>query len=369
MIPFVDLKKQYLNIKTDIDNAIQEVINASAFVGSRSNRFVKIFEDSFAEYLGIKHCISCANGTDAIEIILKAMGISRGDEVIVPSHTWISTAEAVGNIGAIPIFVDTLPDFYTIDVKKIEAQITSRTRAIIPVHLYGQPADMDEIMDIASRHKLFVIEDCAQSHGALYKGKITGTMGHAATFSFFPTKNLGSFGDAGAIVTNNDEFATYSRMYSVHGQIEKNKHITEGRNSRLDGLQAAILSAKLPYLEKWNNCRREKAQLYFEYLKDTPVKLPQARDWSKHVYHLFVLQVENRQGLMDFFKENEVQVMLHYPTILPLLDAYKQRGYSPEQFPVSSTYQPKILSIPMYPEMENDNVKSVAEIIKQFCYK
>ncbi len=360
-VPFVDLKAQYQNLKADIDQAVANVINEVTFVGGK---YVKAFEEAFAQYLGIKHCISCANGTDSLEILLKAMGIGAGDEVIVPANSWISTSEAVSNIGATPVFVDILPDYYTIDPSKIEEKITPRTKAIVPVHLYGLPAEMDEIVAIARKYGLKVMEDCAQSHGATYKGKMTGTLGDCASFSFYPGKNLGAYGDAGAMVTNDDEIARMARLIANHGQPKKNEHEIEGRNSRLDSLQAAILSVKLPHLEKWTEARRRNADLYRKYLADLGIVLPKVPEYSRHVYHLFVVRVANRQQVMEKLKAEGVETSIHYPTPLPLLKAYQRFGYSAQDFPVAASQMHQILSLPMYAELTEEMIEHVATVMK-----
>ncbi|MGA2296787.1 MAG: DegT/DnrJ/EryC1/StrS family aminotransferase [FCB group bacterium] len=360
MIPFVDLQAQYKNIKSEIDDAIADVISDTAFI---SGKYAAKFEEEFAAYLGIKSCVGCGNGTDAIEILLKSFNVGIGDEVIVPAHSWISTSEAVSNVGAKPVFVDIHPDYYTIDVSKIEGKITSKTRAIIPVHLFGLPAEMDEIMKIAQKHKLIVIEDAAQAHGAEYKGKKVGTIGDAAIFSFYPGKNLGAYGDAGCMVTNNEEIATKARMLANHGQLVKHEHKFEGRNSRLDGIQAAILSVKLPYLDKWNEARRLHAELYCKLLSLKNVKLPSAPAYSKHVYHVFAIQVENRTELIARFKAAGIETLIHYPTPLPFLEAYRHLGHKIDDFPVVSGYTDKLLSLPMFPELTEKQIESVCEVI------
>ena len=264
-IPFVDLKAQYKSIKSEIDIAIQNVINETAFI---KGKYVQKFEEEYADAYGVKHCISCANGTDAIYVTLKALGIGKGDEVITVANTWISTSETITQTGATPVFVDIHPDYYTIDVNKIEEKITGKTKAIIPVHLFGQPAEMDTVVDICKRRNLLLIEDCAQAHFAEWKGKRVGTFGIAGTFSFFPGKNLGAFGDAGAIISNDDEFSEKARMYANHGALVKHEHEIEGINSRLDGMQAAILSAKLPYILDWSDKRLIVGLKYNELLSE-----------------------------------------------------------------------------------------------------
>lgn len=365
-IEFVDLKKQYLSIKQEIDGAIEQVLLHSAYIGGKA---VSQFEEGFAAYIGTQYAISCANGTDSIEIILSALGIGKGDEVIVPSHSWISTSEAVSAIGATPVFVDTLALKYTLDPSKIEGAITSKTKAIMPVHLCGLPAEMDEIMAIAQKHKLLVIEDCAQAHGAEYKGKKVGTFGMAASFSFYPGKNLGAYGDAGGIVTNDASLAEKCRMIANHGQKGKHNHLIEGRNSRLDGLQAAILNVKLKYLNQWTNQRIANAHYYMECLTDTGVELPRLPSYSKHVFHLFVVQCNDRENFGQELSQKGISTAVHYPTILPLLPAYSKYNYTTQQFPVSAQYQSKIISLPMYAELSRQEIEYVAKTIKMACSK
>lgn len=360
-IPFVDLKAQYQSIKADIDRAIAEVIDQTGFIKSP---FIAEFEKGFAAYLGIKNCIGCANGTDAIEIALRALGIGPGDEVIVPANTWISTAEAVTTAGAKVVFVDNHPELYTIDCSKIEAKITARTKAIIPVHLYGLPADMDVIMALAAQYGLKVIEDCAQSHGATYKGKKTGTFGHVATFSFFPGKNLGAYGDAGGIVTNDDELAKLCRMIGDHGRLGKYDHGLEGRNSRLDGIQAAILSAKLPYLKEWTEARQRNALVYERLLAAVDIQRPICPEHSQHVYHLYVVQVPNREVVQERLAQCGIATGIHYPIALPLLSAYKYLNASAADFPVAAAGMGRILSLPMYAEMNEEKISYVVENLK-----
>jgi len=359
-VPFVDLKAQYLSIKKEIDQAISTVINETSFVGGKN---INRFEENFAAYLGSKYCMSCANGTDSLEILLKAFGIGQGDEVIVPAISWISSSESVSSVSASPVFVDIHPLTYTIDVAKIEEKISSKTKAIIPVHLYGLPAEMDQILAIAKKHKLVVIEDCAQAHGAKYKGKMVGTMGDAGSFSFYPGKNLGAYGDAGAMVTNNAEIAAKCRMIANHGQLEKHNHIIEGRNSRLDGVQAAILNVKLPYLEKWTAARVEHASYYDSLLKDTPFQLPVVAEGNRHVFHLYVIQCDNRELTAEKLKENGIDTAIHYPTPLPLLKAYKDQKNKHTDFKHAASASARILSLPMYPELTKDMVQFVSKAL------
>ncbi|MFA6570070.1 MAG: DegT/DnrJ/EryC1/StrS family aminotransferase [Bacteroidota bacterium] len=361
-IPFVNLGKQYNSIRNEIDSAIAEVIAGTAFIGGK---YVSKFESEFAEYLGVQHCIGCANGTDAIEILLKAYGIGADDEVIVPAHTWISTAEAVSNAGAVPVFIDSHPDIYTIDTSKIEEKISHKTKAIIPVHLYGLPADMDEIMQIAKKHNLIVIEDSAQAHGAEYKGRKAGTIGDASIFSFYPSKNLGAYGDAGCMVTNDESIAKTARMIANHGQVRKHEHLISGRNSRLDGLQATILSVKLKYLDAWNNSRIKNAELYRKYLSGVNVKLPSVPEGSMHVYHVFAIQIENRMLVQKALNDAGVETAIHYPAALPFVTAFKDLNYKHEDFPVCTGYIDRILSLPMYAELKEEEIVYICEKIKK----
>lgn len=359
-VPFVDLKAQYRSIKNDIDLAIAGCIENTSFIGGSK---VTEFEDAFAAFIGSAYCIGCANGTDAIELALQAAGVGAGDEVIVPAYSWISTSEAVTTVGATPVFVEVHPDYYTIDTFLIKEKITQRTKAIIPVHFYGLPAKMDDIMVIANQYDLIVIEDCAQAHGASYNGQKVGTFGQLATFSFYPGKNLGAYGDAGAVVTNDQQLARKVRMIGNHGQAGKHNHEMEGRNSRIDAMQAAILSAKLPYLEKWTNARIANAALYSSKLVNSNVKIPIVPEAAKHVYHLYVVQVDNRDEVMDHLKKNGVEVALHYPTPLPMLRAYLRFSFAEQDFPVSTDMSKRLLSIPMYPELTETQISYVVDLL------
>ncbi|WP_436517203.1 DegT/DnrJ/EryC1/StrS family aminotransferase [Ekhidna sp. To15] len=357
-IPFVDLKAQYESIKSDIDQAIATVISETSFIGGEK---VKSFEADFADYVGTKQCIGMANGTDAIEIALKALGIGEGDEVIVPALTWISTAGAVNGVGAEPIFVDVLEDERTIDPALIEEKITERTKAIIPVHLYGLPARMDEIMEIAKKHNLYVIEDCAQAHGAEFNGQRVGTFGEIATFSFYPGKNLGAYGDAGAVVTNRDDLAETCRMLANHGQLSKHDHRIIGRNSRLDTIQAAILAAKLPNAESWTESRIQVAKWYSEKLAS--VKKPVTPENMRHVFHLYVIQSNRRDELMSRLKEVNIGCAIHYPTPIPHLKSYAYKKHRQGEFPIAEKLCNEILSLPMFAELTEEEVDWICEIL------
>lgn len=362
-VPFVDLKAQYQNIKSEIDSAIKNVINDTAFI---SGKYAKIFEDEFAKYCDSQYCIGVGNGTDALFIALKALGISSGDEVITVANSFIATSEAITASGARVIFVDCHPDYYTIDVEKIEEKITDKTKAIIPVHLYGQPADMDRILEIAKKYNLYVIEDSAQAHGAKYHNQRVGTFGDIACFSFYPGKNLGAYGDAGAILTNNEELATKCRMLANHGRIEKYNHEFEGYNSRLDGLQAAILSVKLKYIDEWNEKRREVAYNYNKLLENINVVTPKELSQTECVYHLYVIRTKNRDRLKGYLKNKEISTGIHYPIGLPFLRAYRYLNYKPEDFPITYQYQNEILSLPIYPELTMEQQIYICNNIKEF---
>ena len=364
-IPFLDLKQQYASIKAEIDEAVQRVVDKCAFVGGP---FVESFEADFAAACGAKHCIGVANGTDALVVTFKALGIGAGDEVIVPANTFIASAESVTLAGARVKFVDIDPLTYNIDTAKIEAAVTPATKAIVAVHLYGQPADIDAILEIARRRNLLVIEDAAQAHGATYKGRSIGSIGDVATFSFYPGKNLGAYGDAGAIVTNNDAFAARARSLANHGRIDNYNHGIEGLNSRLDGIQAAILSVKLKHLPTWTAQRRRNAQRYSELLAGTGVAIPTEAPGNSSVYHLYVIRIDAqlRDGLRAFLEERGVSVGIHYPIALPNLLAYAYMNHRPEDFPEATKASGEILSLPMFPELTDDQISYVARTVGEF---
>jgi dTDP-4-amino-4,6-dideoxygalactose transaminase len=362
MIPLVDLKAQYRSIKDEIDKAISECINDASFIKGQA---VSVFESAFADYLGTGYCIGCGNGTDALEIILASLNVGPGDEVIVPALTWISTAEAVNNVGAEPVFVDIDPDTYAIASDKIAGKITNKTKAIIPVHLYGNPADMNEICKIAEDNGLSVIEDCAQAHGAEYNGKKVGTFGIASAFSFFPSKNLGGYGDGGAIVTNDKDLAVSARKISNHGQLkEKHNHSLIGRNSRLDTIQASVLNVKLRFLDEWNMKRKAAANYYISRLKEiNGIILPYGEPNKKHVYHLFVIRCRQREKVMKLLDEKEISWGIHYPRPLPFTDAYNYKNHKPEDFHEASNIASEIISIPVFPEITESQLNSVCDQI------
>jgi len=365
-IPFVDLKTQYTSFKKEMDDAIHSVIDRTAFIKGPE---IKEFEDAYAQAYGIKHCIAVANGTDAIYITLKMMDIGQGDEVITVANSWISTAETISQTGATPVFID-IDKYSTIDVNKIEERINPKTKAIIPVHLYGQPSDIIKIKNIADKYNLFIIEDCAQSHFAEFEGQKAGTFGDAATFSFYPGKNLGAYGDAGAIITNNDELAEKLRMYANHGALKKHNHKITGINSRLDTLQAAVLKIKLPHIHDWNNKRAKNAKYYDDILKGVgDVITPLKRENVKHVYHVYSIRTKHRNELMQFLKENNIGTAIHYPVAIPFMEAYKELNYQFSDLPNAATFQDEILSLPMYPELTKEMMDFVVDKIKDFFKK
>lgn len=362
-VPFVDLKAQYLTIKEDIDSAIANVISETAFIGGT---YVKKFEKEFAELYGVKHCISVANGTDSLYIIMKMLGIKEGDEVITSAYSWISSSETISQTGATPVFVDIDERFFTLNEDEIESKITSKTKAIIPVHIHGQICDMEKILTIAKKHNLFVIEDCAQSHFSEFKGKRAGTMGIASSFSFYPGKNLGAYGDAGCILTNDDALADKFRMFANHGALQKHQHQIEGINSRLDGLQAAILCAKLPYILKWTDERIRCANKYFELLKHImEVTCTSVRPESKHSFHLFMIRTNRRDELQAFLKNEGIECVIHYPKSLPNLPCYKHLNLT-DSYPIASANETKILSLPIFPELSDELIVYITDKIKEF---
>jgi dTDP-4-amino-4,6-dideoxygalactose transaminase len=363
-VPFADLHLQYQNIKGEIDGAIASVIAQSSFI---RGPFVDAFERDFAAIVDGRHCVSCANGTDALYLAMAALKVRPGDEVITSAHSWISTSAMITHAGASVVFADTDGTTFTVDPAAIEAAITSRTVGIIPVHLYGQPADMDAILAIASRHKLWVIEDCAQAHLARYNGRKVGTFGVAATYSFYPGKNLGAMGDAGAVVTNDTDLAEQMTMRARHGGLTKHQHRIEGINSRLDGLQAAILSAKLPHLPAWTKARQEAAKIYDAGLDEVEdLVVPSVGAGRTHVYHLYTIRYPRRDALAAHLGAHDVQTAVNYPTALPFLEAYGRLKACPEQFPNAYRDQQTILSLPIFAEITREQQNEVLELVRKF---
>jgi dTDP-4-amino-4,6-dideoxygalactose transaminase len=360
-VPFVDLHAQYLAIKAEIDSAIAEVIAQSAFI---RGRHVEAFEQAWAQTLEVKHCVSCANGTDALYIAMRGLGLKTGDEVITTAHSWIASSETITQAGGRVVFCDTQEDTFNIDPRLIEVKITKATVGIIPVHLCGLPADMDEITAIAKKHNLWVIEDCAQAHLATYKGRLVGTFGNAATFSFYPGKNLGAYGDAGCIVTNDDALADWTATFARHGG--KGEHVMEGINSRMDGLQAAILNAKIPHLSAWTTARRRVAARYNDLLNGVDnLTTPKVGDNRSHVYHLYMVATDKRDTLKKVLTDSGITTSLNYPKALPFYPAYAYLDHKPADFPAAYRNQSRILSLPIFPEMTDEMIEYVANHIRR----
>jgi dTDP-4-amino-4,6-dideoxygalactose transaminase len=370
-VPFLDLKAQYLPIKDEIQAALNAVLDKTAFAGGP---FVAQFEKEFAAFCQTEHAIGCGSGTDALWLALLALGIGPGDEVITVPDTFIATAEAITYCGATPVFVDVDEKSYNMDPNKLEECIVTRNsqpgtrnrlKAIIPVHLFGQTADMDPILEIANKYGLSVIEDASQAHGALYKGKPAGSMSAAGCFSFYPGKNLGAYGEAGAVVTNNAELANKVRMIRDHGQAKKYYHGCIGWNARMDGIQGAILSVKLKYLSAWNDARRKNAQLYNTLLKGSDsVATPQEMDYAKHVYHIYAIRAKERDALITKLGEKGINCGIHYPVPIHLQDAYASLGFKAGIFPVAEKVASEFVSLPMFAELSPDQISYVAEEVK-----
>ena len=362
-IPFVDLKTQYRNLRAELDPALQSVLERGAFIMGPEMRD---FEQAFADYLGARHCLGVANGTDALELAVRACGLGPGDEVITVPNTFIATTEAISHAGASLRWVEVDPRTYNLDPARLEAAITPRTRAVLPVHLYGQPADMDPILDVALRHNLLVIEDCAQAHGACYHGRRVGTFGQVACFSFYPGKNLGAYGDGGAVVTDDDALAERLALLRNHGQQEKYVHVMEGFCRRLDNLQAAVLGVKLRHLDDWNASRRAAAELYDELLAGLPgIVTPYVPPGVEPVYHLYVVQVPQRDRVQAALKARGIETGIHYPVPLHQQPAYAHLGYRPDDFPISAALGLRILSLPMFPEITEAQVREVAAALAE----
>lgn len=363
-VPMADLYLQYFSIKDEIDNAFTSVIRESAYI---RGSFVEEFEKQFAEKIGSTDCISCANGTDALYIAMRALEVMPGDEIITTAHSWIATSETITQAGGTVVFCDTDIATFNIDPKKIEEKITSRTVGIIPVHLCGQAADMDRIMAIAARHNLWVIEDCAQAHLAKHNGRTVGTFGNVGTFSFYPGKNLGGMGDGGAITTSDKALAKRMAIFARHGGLTKGEHLIEGINSRLDGLQAAVLSVKLRYLEKWNSLRRGIADIYRTQLQGIPgFHLPTSSAEKETVWHLYMVRTNVRDELAIYLKDSGIQTSINYRTALPFLPAYKRFSHLPTDFPSAYKCQNEILSLPIFPEMNELQISMVVKSIRSF---
>jgi dTDP-4-amino-4,6-dideoxygalactose transaminase len=359
-VPFVDLKQQYTSIKSEVDAAIARVIENTSFILGPE---VRAFEAAFAEYVGARACIAVNSGTAALQLALMAAGIGAGDEVIVPSFTFFATAEAVSVLGATPVFVDVDPVSYTLTAAAIERDITPRTRALIPVHLYGQAADLDPILELAKKHHLHVIEDAAQAHGAEYKRKRVGALGSAGCFSFYPSKNLGAYGEAGAVVTNDEELAKRLRLLRDHGSTSKYAHAIVGYNFRMEEIQAAVLNVKLRHLDDWNDARRARAATYNASLSSAGLVLPEEMDYGRHVYHVYAVQSQNRDDLQKRLTAAGVQTGVHYPIPIHLQPAYNSLGYKGGELPITENLAERVLSLPMFPELSDEQIGRVAEVL------
>lgn len=364
-IPFVDLRSMHMEIKDELQEVFDRVLDKSSFVlGAEVQRF----EQEFAAYVGTEYCVAVNTGTAALHLALAGLEIGAGDEVITVPHTFIATAEAISAVGATPVFVDIDPVSFTMDPALLETAITSKTRAIIPVDLYGQIADMDPILEIASRHGIPVVEDACQAHGAEYKGRKAGSFGIAGCFSFYPGKNLGACGEGGAVTTNDAELANRIRLWRDHGSSKRYEHIFPGLNMRMEGLQGGFLSVKLKYLDQWNDQRREAAAAYDAALVGTDMEIPTEMPHNRHVYHLYVVQSARRDQLREQLAEANIETGLHYPTPLHLQQAYQSLGYKQGDFPVTETLKDRILSLPMYPGIKPEAITHVISELKEGCY-
>jgi len=359
----VDLKIQYETIKEEINKAVLSVMESTHFILGPQG---KALEEEVATYHGVRHAVSVASGTDALHLALLAAGIKRGDEVITTPFTFIATAEAISYIGAVPVFIDIHPDTFNMDVSKIETAITKKTKAIVPVHLYGRPADMDALMQIAKKHGLRVIEDCAQSFGAEYRGRKTGTFGDFGCYSFFPSKNLGGYGDGGMVITNDDAMAQRLQSLRNHGSHVRYYHDEVGFNSRLDEMQAAIIRVKFRHIDNYNARRRENARLYTQYLSLPAIKTPMEQSDTRHVFHQYTIKIKDRDAVKKKLDEGKVtSSMIYYPVPLHLQAAYKDLGMKPGSLPIAEQVSQEVLSLPMYPELSEEQIKRVADAVQK----
>lgn len=360
-IEFASFNKMHDEIKNEIKNTVLEVIDSNWFIHGKN---VENFEKNFAKYCDTKYCVGVGNGLDGLTLSLRAMGVEKDDEVILPSHTFIATALAISSIGAVPVFVEPNERDYTIDVTKIEEKITDKTKVIIAVHLYGQCADMDPIMEIASKYGIKVLEDAAQAHGATYKGRKAGSLGHVAEFSFYPGKNLGAMGDGGCITTNDKQIADEVRKLSNYGSVVKYCHEVKGVNSRLDEMQAAILDIKLKYLDKWNNDRNETAKKYLNGINNPLIELPITSEYNHHVWHLFVVRTKDREKFQNYLQEKGISTLIHYPTAIHKQKAYAE--FNNLEFPLAEEYANEVVSLPMYYGMNDEEINYVIDAINEY---
>jgi len=365
-VPFVDLLRQYHVIKDEIDHAITDVLESGYFVLGRN---VENFEKEFSQFCGVKYAIGVASGTDALIVSLKALEVKEGDEIITVPNTFVSTANAIIFVGAKPVFIDIDPQTYTMDPEGLKKAISDRTKAIVPVHLFGCPVDMDPILEIAEKQGIYVVEDACQAHGARYKGRRIGSIGNVTCFSFYPAKNLGAYGDGGLITTNEEEIAEKTRMLRNYGETEKYYCDAIGYNSRLDEIQAAILRVKLRYLNKFNEARRSHAKLYNELLSNGPIITPVEREFLRHVYHLYVIRCRNRGRLRQFLSVNGISTGIHYPIPIHMQKAYSHIVLSENSFPTAERYATEILSLPMFPELTNEEIEYVCKFVNSFYGK
>lgn len=365
-VKLLDLEAQYKCIENEIDSAIKEVLKGTHFIMGPN---VKKLEEEIADFVGVKHGIGVGNGTDALMLCLRAIGLGQGDEVITTPFTFFASAETTSLFGAVPVFADIDPNTLCIDPKKIEEKITNKTKAIIPVHIFGQMCDMDPIMELGRKYNIPIIEDACQAIGAEYKGKKAGSIGDFGCFSFFPTKNLGCYGDGGMIVTNNDEYADHLRLLRVHGAKEKYKHIEIGYNTRLDEIQAAILRVKFQHLNSYSESRYKKAHIYNELLSGQSVKIPYEDKDCKHVYHQYVIEIEKRDELQKFLKDSGIGTAIYYPIPVHMLPVYKDLGYKIGDLPVAEKACEKVIALPMYPEIKKEQQEFVVQKIKDFLGK
>ncbi len=363
-VPFVDLHAQYASIETEVEAAMKAVLQRSDFILGKD---VELFEQEFADYIGTRFAIGVDSGMSALTLILKGLGIGPGDEVITSANTFIATALTISAVGGTPVLVDVDPETFTLDLEKLEAAVTSKTKAIMPVHLFGHPEDMDPIMDLANRHGLYVVEDACQSHGATYKGKVTGSFGIAAAYSFYPAKNLGAYGDGGMIVTSDEALRDSIALLRNYGQTAKYHHAVQGYNNRLDTLQAAVLRVKLPRLDAWNAARRAHADLYNSLLAGSGIALPPRMPEVEPVWHLYAVRTEHRDELKDFLQARGISTGIHYPIPIHMQPAYQELGLKEGDFPISERDAQQMLSLPMYAEISDDQIHYVADAILEFC--
>lgn len=365
-IEFVDLYSQYLSIKKDIDGAINKTLSNASFIGGEE---VNNFEKNFCELNSVRNCISVANGTDSLFIIMKMLGIGEGDEVITSAYSWISSAETIVQTGATPVFVD-IDEYFTIDANKLEAKITKNTKAVLVVHIHGQVCDMEQIQKICNEKNIKIIEDCAQSHFSEFNKTYVGKIGIAGSFSFYPGKNLGAYGDAGCIITNDDDLAEKCRMYARHGGLKKHEHVMCGINSRMDTIQAGILNVKLKHILNWTEKRKNVASWYNSLLANTKgIKLPKVRNNTSHSYHLYVILADDRDLLQEYLSSNSISTALHYPKALPNLPAFEFLKIDKNDFQLATSNEGKLLSLPIYPELTYESVEFICTKIKEFYQK